>query len=209
MGCAHLQMLALLRAMSARASTAAAGAAAMPSCEWVHVGALTIRAMNPIAAPLSPCQPPALVHDCVLCHPQNEELVFAHPAFRVIRAHEAGFPAFYRVIWRSHVAEWSDLTAPERVACMDVVVLVEQALREVLTPTKVNLATLGNVVPHLHWHVIARFEWDSHFPAPVWAAAQPASPDTLALRQEQEARIAERLPQVNAHLLAALAAAGY
>ena len=38
--------------------------------------------------------------------------------------------------------------------------------------TKINLATLGNVVPHLHWHVIARFDWDSHFPNPVWGAAR-------------------------------------
>lgn len=165
--------------------------------------------MNPIAAPLSPSQPPALVQGCVLCHPHNEELVFEHPAFRIIRAHEAGFPAFYRVIWRSHVAEWSDLTAVERAACMDVVVWVEQALRQVLAPAKINVATLGNVVPHLHWHVIARFDWDSHFPAPVWAAARVESAPALALRQENEARVAALVPQVNAHLLAALAQAGY
>ena len=46
------------------------------------------------------------------------------------------------------------------------------ALREQLTPAKINVASLGNMVPHVHWHVIARFAWDSHFPAPVWAAAQ-------------------------------------
>jgi diadenosine tetraphosphate (Ap4A) HIT family hydrolase len=51
-----------------------------------------------------------------------------------------------------------------------VVGAVERVLREALAPTKINLASLGNVVPHLHWHVIARFEWDSRFPAPVWAA---------------------------------------
>ncbi len=55
---------------------------------------------------------------------------------------------------------------------MQAVALVEQTLREQLQPTKINLAALGNMVPHLHWHVIARFDWDSHFPAPVWAAAQ-------------------------------------
>jgi diadenosine tetraphosphate (Ap4A) HIT family hydrolase len=53
---------------------------------------------------------------------------------------------------------------------------VEQALREQLQPTKVNVASLGNMVPHVHWHVIARFDWDSHFPSPVWAAAQRESP---------------------------------
>jgi len=42
-------------------------------------------------------------------------------------------------------------------------------VRQHLAPTKVNLASLGNVVAHVHWHVVARFDWDSHFPAPIWA----------------------------------------
>ena len=70
------------------------------------------------------------------------------------------------------MAEFSDPTVADRHACMDAVTEIERTLRALLVPTKINLATLGNVVPHLHWHVIARFDWDSHFPAPVWAAAQ-------------------------------------
>ena len=46
-------------------------------------------------------------------------------AWRVIRAEEAGFPAFYRVIWNDHAAEFSDLSTPERQHCMDAVVVVE------------------------------------------------------------------------------------
>ena len=91
-------------------------------------------------------------------------------AWRVIRAEDAAFPAFYRVVWRAHVAEWSDLSLAEQAALMGAVGAVERVLRDALAPTKINLASLGNVVPHLHWHVIARFDWDSHFPAPVWAA---------------------------------------
>ena len=64
---------------------------------------------------------------------------------------------------------------------MDAVTEIERVLRSLLAPTKVNLASLGNVVPHLHWHVIARFDGDSHFPAPIWA---PAQRDTVpALRR--------------------------
>ena len=40
-----------------------------------------------------------------------------------------------------------------------------------MQPLKVNVASLGNVVPHLHWHVIPRYADDAHFPAPVWAQA--------------------------------------
>ena len=108
---------------------------------------------------------------CPLCASAGGTLVWQGAHLRVIRADEAGFPAFYRVVWQGHVAEFSDLSSAERQHCMDAVVVVESALREFLQPTKINLAALGNVVPHLHWHVIARFQGDSHFPAPVWAAA--------------------------------------
>ena len=131
---------------------------------------------------------------CPLCVEDGGELVWRGEHLRVIRANEAGFPAFYRVVWNAHVAEFSDLSAAERTQCMDVVVAVEQALREHLSPTKVNIAALGNMVPHLHWHVIARFDWDSHFPAPVWAAAQRPSP----LAQEDAVR--SRLPALEAAL---------
>lgn len=113
---------------------------------------------------------------CAFCDGVGGTPVFESAKFRVIRAAEAGFPAFYRLIWTAHVREFSDLPQAERHLCMDAVAQVEQLLRRHLQPAKVNLATLGNLVPHLHWHVIARFEWDSHFPAPVWAAAQRDAP---------------------------------
>jgi len=118
--------------------------------------------------------------DCPLCNALGGSPVFQGEKFRVIRANEVGFPAFYRVVWTQHVTEFSDLSAEDRNLCMAAVTAVEQALREYLQPTKINLAALGNVVPHLHWHVIARFDWDSHFPAPVWAEAErPADPVRL------------------------------
>jgi diadenosine tetraphosphate (Ap4A) HIT family hydrolase len=109
---------------------------------------------------------------CVLCDEVGGHLVVDGRQWRIIRAEDANFPAFYRLIWKKHVAEFSDLTAAERLLCMDGVTAIEQVLRESLKPTKINLASLGNVVPHLHWHVIARFEWDSHFPNPVWGEAK-------------------------------------
>ena len=109
---------------------------------------------------------------CPLCQTDGGLLVFSNAQFRVVQAEESGFPAFYRVIWNAHVAEFSDLSPEERISCMNTVVAVEQVLREQLQPCKINLAALGNVVPHLHWHVIARFDWDTHFPLPVWGNAQ-------------------------------------
>jgi len=110
------------------------------------------------------------INGCPLCESDGGLLVFKNKQLRVIQAVEAGFPAFYRVVWNAHVAEFSDLLSEERNACINAVVTVEQVLREHLKPSKINLATLGNMVPHLHWHVIARFDWDSHFPGSVWSA---------------------------------------
>jgi len=109
---------------------------------------------------------------CELCEQPGGVLVATGPAWRVIRVVDADFPAFYRVVWIAHVAEFTDLSPSDRIACMDVVARVEAVLRERLSPVKVNLAALGNMVPHLHWHVIARFDWDSHFPQPVWGTRQ-------------------------------------
>ena len=113
---------------------------------------------------------------CVLCESDGGLVVACAPQFRVVRVVDGDearrFPAFYRLIWATHVAEFSDLSVTDGHACMDAVTEIERVLRSLLAPTKVNIASLGNVVPHLHWHVIARFDWDSHFPAPVWAGAQ-------------------------------------
>ena len=116
---------------------------------------------------------------CVLCLEAGGIPVAQSALWRVVRVADENFPAFYRLIWQRHVAEFSALTEPEARACMAAVTTIERVLLAALSPTKINLATLGNVVPHLHWHVIARFAWDSHFPNPVWGAplrelAEPA-----------------------------------
>ena len=93
---------------------------------------------------------------------------------RVVAVDDPDYPGFCRVILARHVREMTDLAPDERARLMQVVFAVETALREALAPEKINLASLGNLVPHLHWHVIPRFRDDRHFPAPVWAA--PARP---------------------------------
>ena len=75
---------------------------------------------------------------CPLCDGDGGALIWRGDKLRVIRADEAGFPAFYRVVWSDHVAEFSDLGPGDRAHCMEVVVQVEQALRAHLQPTKIN-----------------------------------------------------------------------
>jgi diadenosine tetraphosphate (Ap4A) HIT family hydrolase len=85
---------------------------------------------------------------------------------------DAEYPGFCRVIWNAHEQEMTDLPPAERDYLMWAVWQVEAAVRAVMQPDKINVASLGNVVPHLHWHVIPRYRDDAHFPAPVWAVRQ-------------------------------------
>jgi diadenosine tetraphosphate (Ap4A) HIT family hydrolase len=104
---------------------------------------------------------------CALSAPlyRNQELA-------VVLVDDPAYPGFCRVIWNAHVKEMGDLTSAQRGTLMDAVWQVEAAVREVMQPEKINLASLGNMTPHLHWHVIPRYLDDAHFPQPVWAATQ-------------------------------------
>jgi diadenosine tetraphosphate (Ap4A) HIT family hydrolase len=135
---------------------------------------------------------------CELCLSSGGTLLWQDDRCRVVQVDEPGYPGFCRVIWQAHVKEMSDLAAADRAHCMAVVLGVEQALRRLLRPEKINLASLGNMVAHLHWHVIPRFTDDPHFPQPVWAARQregSASRQTDA--QALATVIAEELKNIN------------
>ena len=109
---------------------------------------------------------------CPLCTPTDEEILYLSDLYRVIAVCDPAWPGFCRVILNSHAAEMTDLPIEQRSALMKAVCVTESDLREILSPTKINMASLGNVVPHVHWHVIPRWEDDSHFPDPIWANAR-------------------------------------
>ncbi|HLT45252.1 MAG TPA: HIT family protein [Luteimonas sp.] len=80
--------------------------------------------------------------------------------------------------------ELIDLAAAQRRRLSDEIDLASRLLRDCFHPYKLNVAALGNLVPQLHVHVIARFEGDPAWPAPVWGrvAARPYSPEALVER---------------------------
>jgi len=145
---------------------------------------------------------------CELCESAGGEIVWQDDLCRVVRVggpEGLDYPGFCRVVWRTHAREMSDLKSAERLHLMTLVFAVEAALRKLFQPDKMNLASLGNVVPHLHWHVIPRFADDRNFPAPIWAearrpSARPGRPDVsrqalreaidTALSKEQEGSVA-------------------
>jgi diadenosine tetraphosphate (Ap4A) HIT family hydrolase len=121
------------------------------------------------------CTTPTMTQPCPLCQTAApDDIIIATPQYRVVWANEAGYPCLARVVWNTHVAEMTLLSAVERNVLMGAVFAVELAMREVLTPAKINLASLGNWVPHLHWHVIPRFTDDAHWPNSTFAATSRA-----------------------------------
>lgn len=137
---------------------------------------------------------------CPLCQEIGGTLLWHDEQCSVILADEPDYPGFLRVILGAHVREMSDLDASDRVALMRVVWAAEAALREVVQPDKINLASLGNVVPHLHWHVIPRFANDPHFPNPVWGSRlrdtpRPAPADLADHLSASLSRLLARVPE--------------
>jgi diadenosine tetraphosphate (Ap4A) HIT family hydrolase len=133
---------------------------------------------------------------CELCELVASSKVVANDKFSVILANEASYPGFARVIWNEHVREASDLADADRLLLNEAVFKLEQAVREVMQPLKVNVASLGNVVPHLHWHVIPRYADDAHFPAPVWAQAVRETPaEVLAQRRALMPQLKQAIEQ--------------
>ncbi len=110
---------------------------------------------------------------CPLCAPTATPL-WGDDRLRIISAGDADYPGFLRVVWQAHVAEMTELAPDDQQHCLRIVLAVESVLRQLMRPDKINLASLGNQVPHLHWHVIPRFVDDAHFPDPVWAPRRRA-----------------------------------
>lgn len=105
---------------------------------------------------------------CELCAQDGGEVLYRDDNYRIVLVDDARYPGFCRVVWNEHVREMTDLATAQRAILIAAVWQVEEAVREAMQPGKVNVASLGNVVPHLHWHVIPRYEDDAHFPNPIW-----------------------------------------
>lgn len=110
------------------------------------------------------------VDGCPLCHPEAETVLWENDELRIIRVmNEPGYPAYFRVVWQQHLPEMTDLPAEARERLWAVLSVVEAGMRQCFSPDKINLASFGNQVPHLHWHLIARWADDPQFPGSLWS----------------------------------------
>ena len=116
---------------------------------------------------------------CALCAEAGGEIVWSDALARVVDVRDEDHPAFCRVVVQRHVREMTDLSESERAAVMRIVFAAERAQRTLLNPDKINIACFGNMVAHVHWHVIPRFRLDPHYPNPVWGSRTAGTPQEL------------------------------
>lgn len=107
---------------------------------------------------------PALAADCS----EVGEL----PLSRVLLMNDARYPWLILVPKQKDARELIDLSRDDQHRLMDEIARVSAALQSVCDPIKLNVAALGNRVPQLHVHVIARFEGDAAWPDPVWGRGE-------------------------------------
>lgn len=134
----------------------------------------------------------ATVNCCALCQPCTNPILWQDDFCRVVLLNDTDYPAYCRVELLEHIKEMSDLPPMLRARMMKVVFAVETAIREIIQPDKINLASLGNKTPHIHWHVIPRFENDKHFPNSHWGEAMREN-STALLDEKMVCALTEKM----------------
>jgi diadenosine tetraphosphate (Ap4A) HIT family hydrolase len=132
--------------------------------------------------------------DCRFCIDITSNVIWRDERCRITHAVDQPFVGWCRVIWNAHFKEITDLSPEDRMHLMRAVFAVESGLRKLLDPVKINMASLGTGLPHVHWHIVPRFADDTHFPEPVWSPALRVAPARRVPR-DFEARMTRHLQE--------------
>lgn len=117
-------------------------------------------------------------------------LVTDLPLCQVRLNENACFPWILLIPKRENIVEIIDLPEEDRLQLMKEIALASHVMKDLFSPTKLNVASLGNIVPQLHLHIIARYESDPAWPGPVWGReafqAYPAPEKERTLKALQQ-----------------------
>lgn len=121
---------------------------------------------------------PRLAQDCTV--------IGEFPLCKLLLMNDSNYPWFILVPKREGLREIFELNEDEQIQLLHESSTLSRLISEHFNADKINVAALGNMVPQLHIHHIARFSSDPAWPAPVWgyAAAEPYSEDELSKRIE-------------------------
>jgi len=88
-----------------------------------------------------------------------------------IEVEESEIP-WLKIFTQETYKEMSEVPAEIKFEIYDLLDIIEKEMIAYYTPKKINIASFGNYMPHVHWHIMARFEEDSYFPEPMWGTKQ-------------------------------------
>lgn len=131
---------------------------------------------------------------CDLCNHAGGIVLWKNTLCRVILLENTPFKGFCRVVLNEHVKEMTDLDVTTQQTLMQIVFIVEKCLRDALQPEKINLASLGNKTPHIHWHITPRFRDDMTFPDSIWSQAL-RSQENQTLPELERTQFTQRLAE--------------
>jgi len=97
-------------------------------------------------------------------------LIYQNDTIR-IETEESEIP-WLKLFTQSPYKEMSEVPAEIKFEIYELLDIIEKEMLSYYSPDKINLASFGNYLPHLHWHIMARFKEDSYFPEPMWGTKQ-------------------------------------
>jgi diadenosine tetraphosphate (Ap4A) HIT family hydrolase len=100
----------------------------------------------------------------------KEKRVWEDDAFYLVR-HESSIP-WLILHPKEKYREFSEMSRELRCRIVDLLTAIEEEMLAYCRPEKINIASFGNYLPRQHWHIMARFKEDSHFPEPMWGERQ-------------------------------------
>jgi len=117
-------------------------------------------------------------------------MIYSNPLI-YIELHESEIP-WLKIFTHKEHKEFSECSSEEKKAIWEALDIIEREILKYFTPTKINIASFGNMLPRVHWHIMARFENDNYFPEPMWGMKQregfelsaPIEPFLMKLKQE-------------------------
>ena len=95
-----------------------------------------------------------------------------------IEIEESEIP-WLKIFTQTAYKEMSEVPADIKFEIFELLDIIEKEMLAYYKPKKINIASFGNYMPHVHWHIMARFEEDSYFPEPMWGTKQRESSLTL------------------------------
>jgi len=112
-----------------------------------------------------------------------------------IDVHDSKIP-WFKVFTKEPYREFSEVPFKVKLQLLAKLDILEREMLSFFNPTKINIASFGNELPHVHFHIMARFDDDSHFPNPMWGEKLREGVDLSGKMDEFIKRVVPKLKPI-------------